>query len=121
MGGARSDNRDRLNELINKHTRTASSDAWIARLNEAGIPSGPINSIDKVFATPQVQHLGLAQDVVSQERGATQLVGQPIKMSRAESGIRQPPPLAGQHNDEILADLGYNDDQIAQFRTDGVI
>ena len=118
---SRSANRDRLNALINEHTRTATSAAWIERLNEAGIPCGEINSIDKVFDSPQVQHLAMATDVVSQERGPTQLVGQPMILSRTGSGIRRPPPLPGQHTDEILAELGYGAEEIERLHAGGAV
>ena len=104
-GQSRSDNRDALNAILNELTASKSSDEWIALFNERGIPSGEINTIDKTFASPQVQHLGLARDMQSQERGATQVVGQPIILSDAESSIARPPPLAGQHTAEVLAEL----------------
>lgn len=120
-GAARSENRDALNALINAHTATGTSAVWIDRLNEAGVPCGEINSIDQVFASPQVQHLGMARDVVSAERRATQTVGQPVMMSRSKSEIRRPPPLRGEHTDEILEELGYAEDVIGAMRDDGVI
>ena len=118
---SRSKNRDALNAIINKHTRTKSSAEWIETLNKAGIPCGEINAIDQVFESPQIKHLGMAKDVVSHERGATQLVGQPIKLSRTDSAIKHPPPTLGQHTDEVLAEAGYTADEIAAFRDGGVI
>ncbi len=86
------------------------------------MPCGPINTIDQVFADPQIRHLGMAQPVRSHERGHTELVGQPVGMSRTPSrGSRMPPPLMGEHTDEILADLGYDDARIAALRDAGVI
>jgi crotonobetainyl-CoA:carnitine CoA-transferase CaiB-like acyl-CoA transferase len=85
------------------------------------VPCGPINTIDQVFADPQVRHVGLAQGVRSHERGDSELVGQPILMSRTGSGIRMPPPLMGEHTDEILADLGYEAEQIAELHAAGVL
>jgi formyl-CoA transferase len=120
-GAARSENRKALNALINEATRTDSSEHWIVRLNEAGVPCGEINNIDEAFASPQVQHLGMARDMVSQERGATQIVGQPIAMSRSASEIRRPPPTLGQHTEEILAELGYESAAIDHLRKDGAI
>ena len=117
----RSKNRDGLNELINSHTRRAPSADWIDRLNAAGIPCGEINAIDQVFASPQVRHLGMARDVVSQERGPTRLVGQPMRLSRTDSAIKGPPPLLGQHNDEILGELGYSAAQIDELRAGGIL
>jgi crotonobetainyl-CoA:carnitine CoA-transferase CaiB-like acyl-CoA transferase len=120
-GAARSENRKALNALITENTRADSSAHWIARLNKAGVPCGEINTIDQAFASPQVQHLGMARDMISQERGPTQIVGQPIAMSRSASEIRRPPPLLGQHTDEILAELGYDNNAINRLREDGAI
>ncbi len=80
-GKARSENRKALNALINENFRTETSAYWIDKMNEVGVPCGEINTIDKVFQSPQVQHLGIARDMVSTERGPTQIVGQPIVMS----------------------------------------
>ncbi|MGI9480226.1 MAG: CaiB/BaiF CoA transferase family protein [Hyphomicrobiaceae bacterium] len=120
-GPARSENRDKLNALINEHTRKKTSAEWIELLNGAGVPCGEINTIDKVFESPQIKHLGMAQDIVSHERGPTQLVGQPIKLSRTDSSIKHPPPMYSQHTDEVLADLGYSADDIAKMHDDGTV
>ena len=117
----RSDNRDALGETINEVLRGKPAQHWIDLFNEAGVPCGEINSIDKVFANPQVAHLGMAQPVDSTERGPTELVGQPIVMSRTPSTISAPPPTCGQHSDEILGDLGYSAGEIAAFREAGVV
>lgn len=120
-GASRLENRDRLNDVINKTTRTSAASDWIAKLNVAGVPCGEINSIDRVFASDQVQHLGLAQDVTSHERGETQIVGQPILMSGTKNEIRSPTPLAGEHTDSVLKDLGYDAAAIAQLHDDNVV
>ena len=86
-----------------------------------GVPCGEINDISEVFASPQVQHLGLARDMQSQERGATQIVGQPLSMTSAQSNIQRPPPLAGQHTAEVLRELGYDDDRIEQLQGSGAL
>ena len=120
-GPARSENRDKLNALINEHTRKKTSAEWIELLNGAGVPCGEINTIDKVFESPQIKHLGMAQDIVSHERGPTQLVGQPIKLSRTDSSIKHPPPMYSQHTDEVLADLGYSAADITKMHDDGTV
>jgi crotonobetainyl-CoA:carnitine CoA-transferase CaiB-like acyl-CoA transferase len=117
---ARSENRDALNAEIEALTVSRPTSEWVAAMNEAGVPAGEINDIGQVFQNPQVHHLGLAQPVSSQERGDTHLVGQPILMSRTPSHITKPPPLAGQHSAEILAELGYTDQDIAAMRARGV-
>ncbi len=120
-GELRSENRDELNAIINEAMLGESTETWVTRLNEAGVPCGEINNIDQVFASPQVQHLGIARDMTSQELGATQVVGQPIKMSGAESQIRRPPPTCGQHTDEVLSELGFELSEIDNLRNQGVI
>ena len=120
-GAERSRNRDALNAKLAAILRQQSSAQWIESLNRAGVPCGPINTIDQVFADPQVRHVGLAQPVRSHERGEFELVGQPILMSRTTSTIRTPPPLMGEHSDELLAELGYDAAQIAELRAAGVL
>jgi crotonobetainyl-CoA:carnitine CoA-transferase CaiB-like acyl-CoA transferase len=120
-GPDRSKNRDKLNALISEHTRKKSSADWIELLNGAGVPCGEINSIDQVFESPQIKHLGMAKDIVSHERGATQVVGQPIVLSRTDSSIKHPPPMYSQHTDEILSDLGYSDAEIKTMHDDGTV
>lgn len=118
---ARSVNRKTLNALINENTRLDTSASWISRLNEVGVPCGEINSIDQVFAMSQVQHLGIARDMVSNERGAGQIVGQPIIMSDAVAEIRRPPPAKGEHTAEILAEFDFSEDEIASFNAKGTV
>ncbi len=115
-GADRSKNRAALNAEISAITREDTTANWVAFLNEAGVPAGEIHDIGQAFENPQVKHLGLAQSIHSHERGDTQLVGQPIMMSRTPSALVSPPPLAGGHGDEILASLGYDADEIAAFR-----
>jgi crotonobetainyl-CoA:carnitine CoA-transferase CaiB-like acyl-CoA transferase len=117
----RSTNRDALNAEIAGITRRQPSAHWIELLNEAGVPCGPINTIDQVFADPQVRHLGLAQAVHSSERGDIELVGQPVIMSRTPSRIRTPPPTMGEHTEEILHEIGFDDARIAALRAADVI
>ncbi len=118
---ARSINRDALGIEIEAITLTRTTAEWVEIMNSAGIPAGEINDIGQVFENPQVRHLHLAQPVNSQERGETQLVGQPIIMSRTPSRITTPPPLAGQHSETILLEVGYSDEDIKNLRDQGVI
>ena len=118
---ARSKNRDRLGELIDENFKGDSSANWIKRLNKVGVPSGEINTIDKVFALDQVEHLGIARDMHSTQRGDVQVVGQPIIMSGADPSIRRSPPNKGEHSAEILGEFGYSDAEIKAFADKGVI
>lgn len=118
---ARSENRDALGADIETLTTDRTTADWVKTLNSAGVPCGEINDIGQVFADPQVRHLEIAQPVESHERGPTQLIGQPIKMSRTPSNITAPPPLAGEHSDAILEAMGYTPDAIKDLRAEGAI
>src|SRR5262249_48609515 len=113
--------RDALNALIGEITATMTTDALIERLNAAGIPCGPIYTIDQTFADPQVRHLGLAQAVESSALGAIKLVGQPFTLSRTPSRLVSAAPEYGEHTDQILSEIGYSQQEIGQFRQSGAI
>ena len=120
--GTRSQNRKALNQRIGEVTKTNTSAHWIEALNKAGVPCGPINTIDKTFAEPQVQHLGIARPVKHPKLGDIKVVGQPINLTKASQPAEyRPTPELGQHTDEILAGLGYSKDQIADLRKQRVV
>jgi formyl-CoA transferase len=114
-------NRDQLNQAIEEITCTRSTDEIVDTLNAAGIPCGPIYSIDQTFADPQVKHLGMAQEVSSAALGEITLVGQPFALSRSSSRLVSGAPEYGEHTDEILREFGYADADIARFRGDGTV
>jgi formyl-CoA transferase len=118
----RSKNRDSLNEKLSAATRTRTSAEWIDLLNQAGVPCGPINSIDETFAEPQVKHLGIATKVNHPELGAFEIVGQPINMtSLPRATDLRPAPNPGQHTEEILASIGYDPADIIALRRAGKV
>lgn len=99
---------------------------WLAALEAAKVPCGPINNLDEVFADPQVQARGMVTEWQHPLRSGLRLVSSPLKLGKtpvrsADSGGR-PPPLLGQHTDEVLGELlGYDAEQIAALRDQGAI
>ena len=118
---ARSDNRVALNAAIEAYTIRRSTAEWVETLNAAGVPCGPINTIEQTFADPQVRHLGMAARIDHPALGPFDVVGQGVNLGRTPFHIHSAPPDQGQHTDEILAELGYDDAAIAELRKDSVI
>ena len=95
---------------------------WLARLEAAGVPCGPINHLDEVFQDAQVQARGMQVDLPHPETGSVPLVRNPIRMSGTATLSPLPPPTLGQHTDQVLADwLGYEAAELARLRAAGVI
>jgi crotonobetainyl-CoA:carnitine CoA-transferase CaiB-like acyl-CoA transferase len=120
-GALRSRNRAALNATIAERTRTLSSETVVAKLNAAGVPCGPIYSIDQTFADPQVKHLNLTRHVTHPVLGDQELVGQPIELSRTKWELHSPSPEPGQHTDEILREVGYGNAEIAALHDRRVV
>jgi formyl-CoA transferase len=112
----RSKNRDKLHDELEEFFRKRDSAEWIRLLNEAGVPSGPIYSIDQAFADPQVQHLGMVHKV-----GDVPYLGQPVTLSRTPSRTVSHPPKQGEHTAEVLLHLGYADREIEELRKKGIV
>lgn len=109
----RSKNRDALNARIETYLSKRTTADWVSILNDAGVPCGPIYRIDEVFEDEQVKHLGIAQ-YVPDSRNC--LVAQPVTLSRTPSRIAARPPLAGEQTADVLAEFGFDADEIAALR-----
>jgi len=119
---SRSQNRKALNERISEVTKTNTSKHWIAALNKAGVPCGPINSIDMTFAEPQVQHLGIARSVKHPKLGDIKVVGNPINLTASPQPKKlKPTPDLGQHTNAVLKSLGMSAKKIKELRQSGAI
>ncbi|MGI3129483.1 CaiB/BaiF CoA transferase family protein [Halopseudomonas pachastrellae] len=101
---ARVANRAELVPLIRQVTVFRTTAEWIAALEQAGVPCGPINDLAQVFADPQVQARGTRIRMAHPLAGEVDLVANPIRLSRTPVDYRRPPPLLGEHNSEVLAD-----------------
>jgi crotonobetainyl-CoA:carnitine CoA-transferase CaiB-like acyl-CoA transferase len=107
-----------LNEIMRRHPNAY----WVELLTKAGVPCGPINTIDQTFADPQVQHLGIAKPVTHPKLGSQKVVGQPIHMSGyPQPDELRPTPDQGEHTDAVLSELGYNAAAIEGLRQRGAI
>ena len=117
-GALRLKNRDQLNAEIDKITATKTNAEWQKILDDAGVPTGPIYSIDQVFDDAQVKHLGVAAPVptASQDGRPLTVVAQPFSLSRTPSKMVAPPPDVAEHNDEVLKEFGFSAQEIEALR-----
>jgi len=120
-GELRSKNRAPLAKVLAELTQRHSSEQLIELLNDAGVPCGPIYKMDQVFADPQVEHLQMAVPVPRPEGGELKLVGPAMKLSRTPARMKRAIGAAGEHNAEILGELGYGAAEIDALRAANVI
>ncbi len=117
----RFNNRPALNAILSELFRVKPAAEWLEKLDDAGVPAGPIYRLNEVFADPQVQHLEMAQVAHHHKRGDIALVRQPVTLNRTPAEIRTTLPERGAHNDEILGALGFDADTIASLQREGAI
>ncbi|HEX3954203.1 MAG TPA: CoA transferase [Stellaceae bacterium] len=119
---ARGKNRAALIAHLNDVVRSKPSKFWIDGLYKAGVPCGPINTIDQVFADPQVQHLGIRRPVDHPKIGTFDIIGQPIHMSAFPQPERlRYTPDQGEHTDDVLRELGYDTTAIKGLHEKGAV
>jgi crotonobetainyl-CoA:carnitine CoA-transferase CaiB-like acyl-CoA transferase len=104
-----------LAERIEAITAQSPRQYWLARLDAAGIPCGPINNYAEAFADPQVLARGMVVELEHPSLGRVRTPGSPIKMSETPPSIRRAAPLLGEHTREVLREVGYSDEEIAPF------
>ena len=117
----RAQHRARLNALLNEAFATETVDHWVDVLNDAGIPAGPVYNVPEMFDDPQVRHLGVATELARDDGHRTRFVTQPVTLSRTPPAVAEPAPGWGEHTDEVLRDLGYDDARIGALREQGVV
>jgi crotonobetainyl-CoA:carnitine CoA-transferase CaiB-like acyl-CoA transferase len=119
--GARVRNRDVLRPILAARLAEADSTHWLHRLDEAGIPCGPVNSVLAAFEQPQAVAREMRVEVEHPKLGRVPQVGLPYKLSATPASIRTAPPLLGEHSAEVLVEIGYSTAEIAALRSGGVI
>ncbi len=118
---SRSKNRAALNAEISKRTVNRTSTEWIEILNKAGVPCGPIYTIDKMFADPQVQTLQMGKPITHPKLGEQHVVGQGVNLSRTPAQYRRYAPDLGENTVEILKEFGYDAAAIEDLKKRGVV
>jgi crotonobetainyl-CoA:carnitine CoA-transferase CaiB-like acyl-CoA transferase len=115
-------NRAALAEELNEAFVTRDRNEWLVKLQEAGIASGPINTIKDVFDHPQAQARNLKLEIEHPTAGLVGFPGFPYKMSQTPAELLRPPPTLGEHNEEVLTELlGYSAEKVASLREQEVI
>ena len=119
---ARIEHRDALIPLLAAMVKEKTKVEWISLLESVGVPCGPINNLQEVFENEQVVARGIQLNVPHPTAGSMKLVASPMRLSKTPVTMRMPPPLLGEHTEEILsATLHYTYEQIAQLRSKGII
>ena len=119
--GARVNNRATLIPLLQEYFLTRPVDDWVKDLQAASVPCGPINDIADVFADSQVLARQMFQEMPHPTLGSIKQTGLPIKFSKTPGGLDRHPPLLGEHNQQLLSELGYSDQEIAKLEENSVI
>ena len=117
----RVENRVEIVKIIANLITTKNGEEWLKILTDAGVPCGPINNLYDIFNDPQVLYRQMVHEVTHPKAGEIKLIGIPIKLSDTPGEILTAPPVLGQHNKELLIELGYSDKNIDKMQEDGVI
>jgi formyl-CoA transferase/CoA:oxalate CoA-transferase len=119
--GQRHAHRKELIPILEETFASRTGEEWLQALQEEGIPSGPINTVDRVLSDPQVLHRGMVAEMEHPLCGRLKVVNTPVKVIPGGAQVIQPPPALGQHTDEVLRRVGYTAEEISQFRRERII
>ena len=117
----RTRNRDVLVPVLAEIFEGKSKAEWMGILSAADVPCGPVNTLSETFSDPQVRHNEMIIELQHPKAGPIKVPGINVKLSRTPGHISRPPPLLGQHTDEVLTRLGYSVSAIRKLRNDGTI
>jgi crotonobetainyl-CoA:carnitine CoA-transferase CaiB-like acyl-CoA transferase len=114
-------NYDSLYEGMQEIFKRGRREEWLQHLMENDVPAAPLNTLDEVFKDPQVREYGFPQTITHPKMGDVKMVGNAVDMSRTPPTIDKPPPILGEHADDILTSLGYDAAAIEALRAKGTI
>jgi len=117
---ARTANHDELSDLLQAIFRGGCRGDWLRRLQERGVPSGPLSTLEEVFKDPQVREYGFPIEIEHPQMGRMRMVGSGIDLSRTPPRISTPPPTLGEHTRQILGELGYDEQGILRLKEQGI-
>ncbi|WP_246036575.1 CaiB/BaiF CoA transferase family protein [Sinomonas susongensis] len=113
--------RDELIPLLEQELQRSTTAEWVAGLDAAGVPVGPIQTVDEALADPQVLARGMVAEVEHPEAGTLKVLNCPVRLTRTPASVRMPPPLLGQHSDQILAGAGLSPSDIDRLHAQGAV
>ena len=114
-------NLDALVALMDRVLATGTRAHWIAAFDAAGVPVGPVNTMNEALADPQALARGMIVDLVHPQAGATKALGCPVHFSATPTAVTRPAPMLGEHTREVLAQAGYSNADIEAFVAEGVV
>ncbi|MHA1728003.1 MAG: CaiB/BaiF CoA transferase family protein [Promethearchaeota archaeon] len=117
----RVENREEIVKIIGEIIAKKNAEEWLKILTDAGVPCGPIYSVDQIFSDPQVLHRQMLKELDHPKAGKIKVTGIPVKLSDTPGEIKTAPPVLGQHTGEILAELGYSGEEIEKLYKNNVI
>jgi crotonobetainyl-CoA:carnitine CoA-transferase CaiB-like acyl-CoA transferase len=118
VGGAEG---ERARAILTEVFRARPAAEWVALLRENDLPVGPISTLQEAFSDPQIRSRDMLQWMNHPVEGRIPQIGFPVKFSDTPGEMRRPPPMLGEHTDEVLSELGYDEGDIAELRSSQAI
>jgi crotonobetainyl-CoA:carnitine CoA-transferase CaiB-like acyl-CoA transferase len=110
-----------LVSILSDHFQTRTTSEWVETIGNAGVPCGPINRISDVVTDPQVLSRDMMLSIPHPQVPDLKVPGSPLKLADTPPTVRHYPPSLGEHNEEVLTEMGYGKEEVVRFKDEGVI